>query len=84
MYTCACTILVHYTGDTKKISHWAEVVAPFISEQRSIVYVDFVEDAALLAMKMTENHGIRTGTNILYTRIEVVIFVHDGIDILRT
>ena len=57
----ACTLLVHYTGDTKKISYWAEVVASFISEQRSIVYVDFVEDAALVAIKLTEKHGIRTG-----------------------
>ena len=32
------------------------------------MYVDFVEDAGLLAMKLTEDHGIQTGIAvILYT-----------------
>ena len=33
------------------------------------MYVDFVEDAGLLAMKLTEDHGIQTGrysSNFVY------------------
>ena len=34
-------LLLCYTGDPKRITYWAEITAPLISNGRCIVYVDF-------------------------------------------
>ena len=50
--TCACI----------GVTRWAEVTAPLVAGHRSIIYVDFVNDASKLAMELTQQHGIQTGT----------------------
>ena len=53
---------MYITGDPKRISYWAEVVAPYLSTKHCIVYVDFVEDVAPLTMQLSDEHGLNAGS----------------------
>ena len=55
-------LLLCYTGDPKRITYWAEITAPLISNGQCIVYVDFVEDVAPLCMKLREQHDVKAGS----------------------
>ena len=55
-------LLLCNTGDPKRITYWAEITAPLISNGRCIVYVDFVEDVAPLSMRLREEHGVKAGS----------------------
>ncbi len=48
-------------GADRKMTRWAEAVAPHVSTGRCIVYVDFVGDVVPLALRLSEEFGIPTG-----------------------
>ena len=65
MYLCnyiRFSVYSLHTGSEKKHSYWAEVVAPHVSLGQCIVYVDFVADVVLLALKLSEMFGLKTGS----------------------
>ncbi len=53
---------MYFTGADRKTTCWAEAVAPHVSTGRCIVYVDFVGDVVPLALKLSEEFGILTGS----------------------
>ena len=50
-----------HAGDSRRITYWAETVAPLLSG-RCIVYVDFVEDVAPLMIRLSEEHGLKAAS----------------------
>lgn len=55
-------LLLCNTGDPKRITYWAEITAPLISNERCVVCVDFVEDVAPLSMRLREEHDVKAGS----------------------